>query len=113
MATEAPTDVVPPGRAASRSATATRSTSATSCGAAVAGLDPGVAGGRLADVLAFALAGATLVWLALLVGRARRAGRAVGLGSVAVAAAMLFAFAGTSEESTALSFFQLLAGAAF
>ena len=82
-------------------------------GAAVAGLDPGVAGGRLADVLAFALAGATLVWLALLVGRARRAGRAVGLGSVAVAAAMLFAFARTSEESTALSFFQLLAGAAF
>ena len=82
-------------------------------GAAVAGLDPGVAGGRLADVLAFALVGATLVWLALLVGRARRAGRAVGLGSVAVAAAMLFAFARTSEESTALSFFQLLAGAAF
>src|SRR5439155_26734635 len=82
-------------------------------GAAVAGLDPGVAGGRLADVLAFALVGATLVWLALLVGRSRRAGRAVGLGSVAVAAAMLFAFARTSEESTALSFFQLLAGAAF
>ena len=82
-------------------------------GAAASGSDPRVAGGRPAEVLAFALAGTTLVWLALLIARARAAGRALGLASVAVAVAMLFAFARTSDESVALSFFQLLAGAAF
>jgi hypothetical protein len=82
-------------------------------GAASAGLDPAATGGRLAQTLAFTLAGATLVWLVLVLARAGLAGRILGVTTVGLAGAMLVAFARTSEESVALSFFQLLAGAAF
>ncbi len=82
-------------------------------GAASAGFDPRATGGRLAETLAFALAGATLVWLLLLPTRARTVGRALGVASIGIAAAMLLAFARTADQSLALSFFQLLAGAAF
>jgi hypothetical protein len=82
-------------------------------GAASAGLDPRATGGRLAEVLAFALAAATLVWLLLVVSRARPLARLLGVASVGVAGAMLLAFARTADQSLALSFFQLLAGAAF
>jgi hypothetical protein len=53
------------------------------------------------------------VWMTLMRLRLRTAGRALGVATVPLAAAMLFAFAGTGDESTALAFFQLLAGAAF
>jgi hypothetical protein len=82
-------------------------------GSANAGFDPASTGGRLAQTLAFALAGATLVWVVLMLARARTPARILGVASVALAVAMLFAFARTSDESVALSFFQLLAGAAF
>jgi hypothetical protein len=78
-----------------------------------AGYDPAAGGGHLAVTLAFGLAGATLVWMALMALKARLAARALGLASVGLAVAVLFAFARTSDESVPLSFFQLLAGAAF
>jgi hypothetical protein len=69
--------------------------------------------GRLAVGLALALAGTTLVWLALMVLRAHAASRILGIASVPLAAAMLFAFARTADESVASAFFQLLTGAVF
>jgi len=82
-------------------------------GAANGGFDPAATGGGLAEALAFALAAVTFVWVALVVARARTLARVLGVVSVALAVVMLFAFARTSDESVALSFFQLLAGAAF
>ena len=82
-------------------------------GSASAGFDPAATAGRLAEALAFALAAVTLVWVAVAAARARTLARVLGLASVALAVVMLFAFARTSDESVALSFFQLLAGAAF
>lgn len=86
---------------------------AGAAGSANAGFDPARTGGRLAETLAVALAGATSLWVVLTLARVRTAARVLGVASVALAAAMLFAFARTSDESVALSFFQLLAGAAF
>jgi len=71
------------------------------------------AAGRLAVILAAALAGATLVWLALLLVKLRPAARIVGIATVPLAIAMLVAFARTTDESLGLSLFQLLAGAVF
>jgi hypothetical protein len=86
---------------------------AGTAGAARAGIDPKIGGGWLAVWLAVALAAGTLVWLALLAANVRPFARAVGVVTVALAVAMLFAFARTADESVGLSFFQLLAGAAF
>jgi len=82
-------------------------------GAGWAGYDPKVAGGRLAVALAVALAGGTLLWLVLMGARLRGLSRALGLLTVPLAVAMLFAFARTADQSVGLAFFQLLAGAAF
>jgi len=88
---------------------------AASAGAAgAAGYDATTAsGGRLAVGLALSLAGATAVWIAMMTARLRPAARALGVATVGLAAAMLFAFARTANESVGLSFFQLLGGAAF
>jgi len=87
---------------------------AGAAGSAGAALDPAAgAGGRLALVLALALAGATLAWLVLMMFKLRAVARVLGVASVALAVAMLLAFARTADESGALAAFQLLAGAVF
>jgi hypothetical protein len=69
--------------------------------------------GRQGAILALALAGATVAWLALMVARRETAARAVGVATVPVAVAMLVVFARATGESFAMSLFQLLAGALF
>ena len=69
--------------------------------------------GRLAAVLAAALAGATLCWLALMLAKVRPAARVLGIATAPLAAAMLVAFARTVDQSLALSIFQLAGGALF
>jgi hypothetical protein len=69
--------------------------------------------GRLAVGLAVTLAAATLCWLLLLLLGLRLAARIVGFVTVPMGVVMLFAFARTVDEPAGLSFFQLLAGAAF
>ena len=82
--------------------------------AAAAGYDAASASeGRLAAGLALALAGTTLIWLALMLFRVHVVARVLGIASVPLAVAMLFAFARTADESVASAFFQLLTGAVF
>lgn len=69
--------------------------------------------GRFAVVLALALAGITLVWLALMLSKVQLAARVLGIASVPLAVGMLFAFARTADENVASAFFQLLTGAVF
>jgi len=66
-----------------------------------------------ARLFAFILGGAIIVGLGLLAWRRPRAARAVGLGAVGAAAAMLVFFARATGDSFSLSLFQLLAGAVF
>jgi hypothetical protein len=88
--------------------------SASTAGAAAGAYDVATASkGRLAVTLALVLAGATLLWLGLVRWRLHTSGRMLGIATVPVAVAMLFAFARTTDESLTLSFFQLLAGAVF
>jgi hypothetical protein len=68
---------------------------------------------RAAVILALITAGATLGWMVLALARRAVLGRAVGIATVPLSVALLFAFARTGDESTFLSFFQLLAGAVF
>jgi hypothetical protein len=68
---------------------------------------------RIASVLALVLAGATVIALGLMALRRPNAGRALGVVTVPIAAAMLVRFAGATGESFALSLLQLLAGAFF
>ena len=69
--------------------------------------------GHLAVTLSLALTAATALWLVLMrIGR-RGVARWLGIASVALAVAMLWAFARTADESVPLAFFQLLAGAVF
>jgi hypothetical protein len=83
-------------------------------GSANAALDRGdTSGGGTAIALSVALAGATLVWLVLMRLHLRTVARVLGIATVPLAVAMLAAFAGTGDESTALAFFQMLSGAAF
>jgi hypothetical protein len=83
-------------------------------GSAAAALSSGSnASGHLAIVLALALGAASALWLALILARWRTAGRWLGIASVGLAVAMLWAFALTADESEGLAFFQLLAGAVF
>ena len=83
-------------------------------GAAAGAYDSATASrGRVAVTLALVLAGATLLWLALVRLRLYAAGRVLGTLTVPLALVALFAFARTTDESLALSFFQLLAGAVF
>ncbi len=56
---------------------------------------------------------ATLVWLMLMVVRLRTAGRVLGIATVPLGVAVLYAFSRTGADSPAASFFQLLGGAAF
>jgi hypothetical protein len=87
---------------------------ASAAGAAVGAYDAATAArGRLAVVLALAVAGATLLWLILMRLRRQDAGRLIGMTTVPLAVAMLVAFARTADETLALSLFQLLAGAIF
>jgi hypothetical protein len=87
---------------------------ASAAGAAAGAYDAATASkGRVAVMLAFALAGATLVWLGLVRFRLHLAGRVLGIATVPLAVAMLVAFARTTNESLAFSLFQLSAGAAF
>ena len=69
--------------------------------------------GRLAVWLALALAALTLVWLVMLVVRARTVARLLGIASVPLAMAVLTAFARTVDASFASAAFQLLAGGLF
>jgi hypothetical protein len=78
--------------------------------ALTSGTDPN---GHLAVTLAFALAGATALWLVLMLSGLRTPGRWLGIASVGLAVVMLWAFAETADGSTPLAFFQLLAGAVF
>jgi hypothetical protein len=82
-------------------------------GSAGAGLVAGSQAGQWSERLGGALALVTLIWVTLLFVRRPGPARAVGIGSVPLALAMLAAMAGTSDESTVVSFLQLLAGAAF
>lgn len=82
-------------------------------GAASAGYGSGGTEGRTATALALATAGATLLWLILVMARAGAVGRVVGILTVPLSVAMLFAFARAADESVGLAFFQLLAGALF
>jgi hypothetical protein len=68
---------------------------------------------RTAVILALITAGATVGWMVLALARRSALGRAVGIATVPLSVALLFAFARTGDESTLLSFFQLLAGAVF
>ena len=68
---------------------------------------------RAAVILALITAGATLGWIVLALVRKAALGRAVGIATVPLSVALLFALARTGDESTLLSFFQLLAGAVF
>jgi len=86
---------------------------AGAAGAARAGTDPKVGGGWLAVWLSVALSAGTLLWLVLLASNLRTAARIIGTLTVPLAVALLFAFARTADQSVGLSFFQLLAGAAF
>lgn len=71
------------------------------------------AAGRQATALTFVLAGATLLWLALMALRRAVAARVLGIATAPVAVAMLVLFARATGEGLALSLFQLLAGALF
>ena len=83
-------------------------------GSAAAGYSPAAgSAGRAAAMLALATAGATLVWIVLLLARRPMAARIVGVATVPIGVVMLFAFARTADEATALAFFQLVAGAIF
>jgi hypothetical protein len=83
-------------------------------GSAAAGYSPGTgSAGRAAAMLAFVTAGATLAWMVLLLARQPVAARILGIATVPIGVAMLFAFARTADEGTALAFFQLVAGAIF
>jgi hypothetical protein len=86
----------------------------SAAGAAAAADDParGSEGG-LAVWLAVAVAASTVVGLGLIIVRLAPAGRVLGVAAVPLAVAMLYAFARTADEPVGLSFFQLLAGAAF
>jgi hypothetical protein len=81
---------------------------------AAAGFDTSTApGGRQGTALAVALGAATFGWLVLLRARRVTMARWVGVATVPLAVAMLFAFARAIPEALWLSFFQLLAGAVF
>ena len=83
-------------------------------GAAAGAYDAPTAGrGRLAVGLSLALAGATLLWILLMLLRRRGEARLLGIATVPLALGMLLAFARTTDQSVALSFFQLVAGAVF
>jgi hypothetical protein len=69
--------------------------------------------GRLADGLALATGGLTLVWMILLVGRARPVARVVGVLTVPLGVASVVAFARTVPVGIGSAIFQLLAGALF
>ena len=88
--------------------------SCATAAAAAGGYDQASASrGRLAVGLALALAGTTLVWLALMLLNVHAVARVLGIASVPLALAMLFAFARTADESVPSAFFQLLTGAVF
>jgi hypothetical protein len=68
---------------------------------------------RLAEWLLVTLTAATLLWLVLLMTRRATAGHVLGIVTVPLAVTTLFALARTTDRSTAMAFFQLLAGATF
>jgi hypothetical protein len=74
---------------------------------------PADAAGALAANIALALAVVTLGWILLMLARTNLVARVLGVASVALAAAMLVAFARTGQGSVVLAGFELLAGAAF
>lgn len=78
-----------------------------------AGLTEGEDGGRWAVRLALVFFLVTLAWVALLFAGASLPGRVLGIGSVALAVAMLAALAGAAEGSRLVGFVQLAAGALF
>ena len=82
-------------------------------GAAAAGRVPGSEAGVWSVRLSAALAFVNLVWVGLMFAKRHAAARVGGIVSVPVAVAMLGAMAGTAEGSWAVTFLQLLAGAAF
>ncbi len=56
---------------------------------------------------------ATLIWWMLMVVRLRTAGRLLGMATIPLGVAVLYAFSRTGADSQAASFVQLLGGAAF
>ena len=75
--------------------------------------EPGSTAGRWSLWLSIAFTLGSLVWLVLLFARRDRAARVMGLGTVPLAMGLMAALAGTSDESWAVSFLQLLAGSVF
>jgi hypothetical protein len=84
-----------------------------SAAAAAAAAGPGTAQAELAVALSLGLVGATVLWLVLLLLGAPGAARALGVGSVGLGVATLWALARAAEASVPLPFLQLLAGAGF
>jgi len=82
-------------------------------GTTAAAQTPGDADAHVAVILSLVTAGATLAWMLLAMAKRTTLSRIVGVASVPLSIAMLYAFARTGDESTLLSFFQLLAGAVF
>ena len=80
---------------------------------AAAARQPGSDAGRWAVWLAAAFTIATAVWLVLLFARQHGVARMLGIATVPLAAGLLAALAGTSDESWTVSFLQLLAGSVF
>jgi hypothetical protein len=69
--------------------------------------------GRWSLRLSIAFTAVTILWLLLLFVRLHGPARILGIASVPLAVGLLAALAGTSDESWAVSFLQLLAGTAF
>ncbi|MFN2543741.1 MAG: hypothetical protein ABR600_04095 [Actinomycetota bacterium] len=74
---------------------------------------PGSDAGRWALWLSAAFAIATALWLLALFVRLHMPARIIGIATVPLSIGLLTALAGTSDESWAVSFLQLLAGMAF
>jgi hypothetical protein len=74
---------------------------------------PGSDAGRWSLWLSIAFTATTAAWLLLLFVRQHGIARVLGIASVPLAAGLLAALAGTSDESWTVSFLQLLAGGVF
>jgi hypothetical protein len=74
---------------------------------------PGSDAGRWSLWLSMAFTIATALWLALLFARQHGVARVLGIATMPLSVGLLAALAGTSDESWAVSFLQLLAGAVF
>ena len=86
---------------------------AAAAGAASAASDSSSGPARVAVGLSVALTVATLLWIVMMAARVHTVGRILGLATVPLGVGTLYAFAGTAADSGPISFFELVAGAAF